>query len=54
MSEEVSEKQLNAILATANEWYEAFAKSPEFERDRYDPCPCGSGKKYKFCCERQG
>jgi uncharacterized protein YecA (UPF0149 family) len=17
---------------------------------RYDPCPCGSGKKYKFCC----
>ena len=18
--------------------------------DRYDPCPCGSGKKYKFCC----
>ncbi|QDV84725.1 SEC-C metal-binding domain-containing protein [Planctomycetes bacterium TBK1r] len=19
---------------------------------RYDPCPCNSGKKYKFCCER--
>ncbi len=19
---------------------------------RYAPCPCGSGKKYKFCCER--
>lgn len=19
---------------------------------RYDPCPCGSGEKYKFCCER--
>lgn len=18
--------------------------------DPYDPCPCGSGKKYKFCC----
>jgi hypothetical protein len=18
---------------------------------RYDPCPCGSGKKYKFCCQ---
>jgi uncharacterized protein YchJ len=17
---------------------------------RYDPCPCGSGKKFKFCC----
>ena len=21
---------------------------------RYDPCPCGSGKKYKFCCEPKG
>ena len=19
-----------------------------------DPCPCGSGKKYKFCCMRKG
>jgi preprotein translocase subunit SecA len=19
---------------------------------RYDPCPCNSGKKYKFCCGR--
>ncbi|TXT20523.1 MAG: hypothetical protein FD134_2892, partial [Gallionellaceae bacterium] len=19
---------------------------------RNDPCPCGSGKKYKHCCER--
>jgi len=21
---------------------------------KYDPCPCGSGKKYKFCCWRKG
>ncbi|HHX66152.1 MAG TPA: hypothetical protein GX702_14840, partial [Chloroflexi bacterium] len=21
---------------------------------RNDPCPCGSGKKYKNCCLRQG
>ena len=21
--------------------------------DRYDPCACGSGKKYKFCCEQK-
>jgi hypothetical protein len=21
---------------------------------RNDPCPCGSGKKYKHCCYRQG
>ena len=20
---------------------------------RYDPCPCGSGKKYKWCCEKK-
>ena len=20
------------------------------EAGRYDPCPCGSGRKYKFCC----
>jgi uncharacterized protein YecA (UPF0149 family) len=19
---------------------------------KYDPCPCGSGKKFKFCCLR--
>ncbi len=22
------------------------------ELGRYDPCPCNSGKKYKFCCGR--
>jgi uncharacterized protein YecA (UPF0149 family) len=21
--------------------------------DRYAPCPCNSGKKYKFCCGRR-
>ena len=21
---------------------------------RYDPCPCNSGRKYKFCCGRTG
>lgn len=23
------------------------------EPGRYDPCPCNSGKKYKFCCGRR-
>ena len=23
---------------------------PGFEIGSYDPCPCGSGAKYKFCC----
>jgi uncharacterized protein YecA (UPF0149 family) len=22
--------------------------------DRYAPCPCDSGKKYKFCCGKKG
>ena len=22
--------------------------------DRYSPCPCGSGEKYKFCCGKKG
>ncbi len=26
--------------------------SKEKKPERYDPCPCGSGKKFKFCCER--
>ena len=21
--------------------------------DPYDPCPCGSGKKYRFCCQKK-
>jgi hypothetical protein len=24
----------------------------KFIIDRYDPCPCASGKKYKFCCKK--
>src|SRR6266487_977703 len=32
MSDEYSEKQLSEILATVDEWSEAFAKSPEFAR----------------------
>jgi hypothetical protein len=23
------------------------------EPDPYDPCPCGSGEKYKFCCKKK-
>ena len=26
----------------------------EVRPDRNDPCPCGSGKKYKRCCGRAG
>lgn len=32
----------------------AFQREPDYQRKlklgRNDPCPCGSGKKYKKCC----
>jgi hypothetical protein len=28
----------------------AAYKNPERKIGRNDPCPCGSGKKYKYCC----
>lgn len=27
---------------------------PRRKIDRYAPCPCASGKKYKFCCGAKG
>jgi preprotein translocase subunit SecA len=29
-------------------------KTAEKKPGRNDPCPCGSGKKYKFCHGREG
>ena len=33
-----------------------FDEAPKFEKKiaRNDPCPCGSGKKYKQCCGKSG
>ncbi|MGH9126898.1 MAG: SEC-C metal-binding domain-containing protein [Acidimicrobiales bacterium] len=31
------------------EMLELFSQAPEASVGRNDPCPCGSGKKYKFC-----
>ncbi len=28
------------------------SKRKSSEPGRYDPCPCNSGRKYKFCCGR--
>jgi Tfp pilus assembly protein PilF len=28
-----------------------FEAARQFLPDAYDPCPCASGKKYKFCCK---
>ena len=31
-----------------------LAKEKPSQPGRYDPCPCNSGRKYKFCCGRKG
>ena len=32
----------------------ATPPQPSAAIDRYAPCPCGSGEKYKFCCGEKG
>lgn len=50
-------------LASATQPPTPFTRTPAPERmepkfpppsSRYDPCPCGSRKKYKFCCGQKG
>ncbi|WRF54423.1 preprotein translocase subunit SecA [Helicobacter pylori] len=41
--EEALDEDLNVAM-------KAFAKTPK----RNEPCPCGSGKKYKDCCAKSG
>ncbi|MGN8374854.1 preprotein translocase subunit SecA [Helicobacter pylori] len=41
--EETLDEDLNVAM-------KAFAKTPK----RNEPCPCGSGKKYKDCCAKSG
>lgn len=31
-------------------WKKEFAPEPKIKIGRNDPCPCGSGRKYKHCC----
>jgi uncharacterized protein YecA (UPF0149 family) len=38
-------KQLCDIIDVVPSSIKKFPKA-----DRYAPCPCGSGRKYKFCC----
>ncbi|MBO5428931.1 MAG: SEC-C domain-containing protein [Peptococcaceae bacterium] len=40
-------------ILNASHGDEKPAKQPKVNKDkvgRNDPCPCGSGKKYKHCC----
>jgi len=50
-------KPLPPVISRPSGWLSGpgLAPAPAKPRvaapfNRYDPCPCGSGKKYKFCC----
>lgn len=38
------------FLKESGQWYYVEGTRPQLGRN--DPCPCGSGKKYKKCCGR--
>jgi uncharacterized protein YecA (UPF0149 family) len=38
------------VIAMKPELYQKKGNGKKVERN--DPCPCGSGKKYKKCCGR--
>lgn len=46
---------IQELVETLNEWRlenrsDPFVSPPSVNAGRNDPCPCGSGKKYKKCC----
>ncbi len=43
-------EEFNAQMAQDENFADIFGKKPK----RNDPCPCGSGKKYKNCCGKSG
>lgn len=46
------QKQVMELLAQFKEAH--IPKVKEHKIGRNDPCPCGSGKKYKNCCMNSG
>lgn len=42
--------EINPLVLTAVHGNFEARMYSSFEIDPYEPCPCGSGKKYKFCC----
>lgn len=47
--------QIDRLVESAAEYHRLGAKAVETYpgTDRYAPCPCNSGKKYKFCCGKK-
>ncbi|MBL9122032.1 MAG: SEC-C domain-containing protein [Planctomycetaceae bacterium] len=50
---EIAEQQAQAIDASETKKIEPIRNRQEHV-GRNDPCPCGSGKKFKNCCMRVG
>ena len=52
MEAAISNDQMKRFEAMAKAWKEAHTqKVRKFDKvGRNDPCPCGSGKKFKNCC----
>ena len=50
--EDVKRKQVATIVATGGGADKTVKKQPvkKIKIGANDPCPCGSGKKYKYCC----
>src|SRR5262249_35515640 len=52
--------RMHEIVSTGHS--RSFGSEPAIPRisnektviDRYGPCPCNSGRKYKFCCGKKG
>src|SRR3989442_775394 len=39
-----------SVVDGARQWYGMAREKSGMKPGRNDPCPCGSGKKYKKCC----
>ncbi len=51
---EIVEQQQSAIDGTQSEHKPEPIRNRQERVGRNDPCPCGSGKKFKQCCMRKG
>ena len=55
IEQKVERKEVAKVTGTNQD--DSAVKAPKRREDkkvgRNDPCPCGSGKKYKFCCGRK-
>jgi len=56
METAIQNNQMKQLEELAQAWKKAHTqKVREHEKiGRNDPCPCGSGKKYKNCCLKTG